>query len=146
MQYGTLGDYDRELDEFKKEYCASHGMTQAQFSYDLIPWDIIKLYAAKDTDATLALYYKFYPVLFKNKRLLDCYNNLMLPALHFLTRMEDRGIPISRERLEFGKELLVNELEGLQKELYTFKEIKQLESDQGKVFNLFSYVSCYSTT
>lgn len=135
MQYGTLGDYDRELDEFKKSYCASHSITQAQFSYDLIPWDIIKLYAAKDTDATLALYFKFYPVLFKNKRLLDCYNNLMLPALHFLTKMEDRGIPISKDRLEYGKQLLVGELEALQQELYTFREIKQFETDQAKVFN-----------
>jgi DNA polymerase I-like protein with 3'-5' exonuclease and polymerase domains len=135
MKYGTLGDYDRELDEFKKSYCKTHSIKQEDFSYDLIPWDIIKLYAAKDTDATLALYYKFYPILEANPKLLDCYYNLMLPALHFLTKMEDRGIPISKDRLELARELLVLELEDLCAELYTYKEVKDIEAELGKVFN-----------
>lgn len=135
MKYGTLGDYDRELDEFKKEYCRRHGITQAEFSYDLIPWDIIKLYAAKDTDATLQLFEKFYPVLKSNDKLFSCYNNLMIPALRFLTRMEARGIPISEERLLKGKELLSEDLQEDKKQLYTFPEVQALEQDQGKVFN-----------
>tara|TARA_R110000822_G_scaffold12171_6_gene44097 strand:- start:521 stop:2881 length:2361 start_codon:yes stop_codon:yes gene_type:complete len=135
MKYGTLGDYDRELDEFKRQYCKTHGMKVGDFSYDLIPWDIIKLYAAKDTDATLQLYYKFYPILQKNKKLLDCYNDMMLPALHFLTKMEARGIPINRNRLEVAKELLSLELMDLKTKLYEVPEISQLEQDQGEVFN-----------
>ena len=135
MKYGVLGDYDRELDEFKKSYCSTHGMLAADFSYDLIPWDIIKLYAAKDTDATLYLFEKFYPVLKKNKKLLDCYHNMMLPAMHFLTKMEDRGIPINRSRLEVAKGLLSKELVETKARLYEVPAIAQMEEDQGKVFN-----------
>jgi DNA polymerase I-like protein with 3'-5' exonuclease and polymerase domains len=134
MKYGTLGDYDRELDEYRRAYCSNNGILIGDFTYDLFPWDIIKIYAAKDTDATLALYFKFRPVLEKNQKLLDCYNNLMLPGLHFLTKMEDRGVPISKERLVLGKKLLTDELDLLEKELYSFKEIHELESIQGAVF------------
>lgn len=144
MRYGTLGDYDRELDEFKREYCATHKIPQGSFTYDLIPWDIIKIYAAKDTDATLELYYKFYPILTKNQKLLNCYYDLMLPALHFLTRMEDRGVPISRDRLIYAKTLLTRELEELREELYTYDVVHDLERTNGKEFNPASRIQLRS--
>ncbi len=135
MKYGTLGDYDRELDEFKKEYCKTHSLTATEFSYDLIPWDIMVEYSARDPDATLALHFKFFPLIQSNPKLLSLYNNLMMPGLHFLTKMEDRGIPISKQRLEVAKEKLTQELEGLKAELYTFEAVKELEAIQGEIFN-----------
>jgi len=134
MKYGTLGDYDRELDEYRRAYCTEHSIGLADFSYDLFPWDVIKIYAAKDTDATMAIYNKFQPVLESNPRLFNCYNTLMLPALHFLTKMENRGIPISKSRLVLGKKLLTDELDILEKELYSYPEVHALESMQGDVF------------
>lgn len=135
MKYGTLGDYDRELDEFKKEYCRTYKVKAEDFSYDLIPWDIIKMYAAKDTDATLFLYHKFFPILQNNPRLYKCYTELMLPALHLLTKMEARGIPVSAARLEGARELLEDEISRLKKELYSYAEVTRLEEVQGAIFN-----------
>jgi len=135
MKYGNLGDYERDLDDFKKSYCKTHKIKAGEFSYDLIPWDILKIYAAKDTDATLQLYHKFYPILEKNADLLRCYDELMLPALHLLTKMEDRGIPVSADRLRFAKTLLTQEIEVLQEELYSYEEIKIFEQGQGQRFN-----------
>jgi DNA polymerase I-like protein with 3'-5' exonuclease and polymerase domains len=134
MKYGVLGDYDRELDEYRRAYCGEHKIPLGEFTYDLFPWDIIKIYAAKDTDATLALYFKFQPVLASNPKLLECYNTLMLPGMHFLTKMEDRGVPISKDRLVLAKKLLTEELDTLQKEMYSYKEIHELEAMQGDVF------------
>jgi len=59
----------------------------------------------------------------------------MLPGLHLLTKMEDRGIPVSKLRLEAARELLSIELLGIEKELWTYPEIGQLEADQDKIFN-----------
>jgi len=134
MKYGGLGDYDRELDEYRAEYCKQHGIKREDFTYDLFPWDVIKVYACKDTDATLALFEKFNPLLQANPKLYSCYTEMMLPALHLLTKMEDRGVPISKARLDFSKELLTKELEELQTELYSYKEIVELEAMQGAPF------------
>jgi len=51
-KYTDYGDYDAELDEFKKEYCRQHGMLNENFTYDLIPFDIISEYASIDTAVT----------------------------------------------------------------------------------------------
>jgi DNA polymerase I-like protein with 3'-5' exonuclease and polymerase domains len=135
MKYGKLGDYDRELDEFKKDYCRAHSITQAEFSYDLIPWDTMVDYAAKDTDATLALYHKFYPLICSNDKLSNLYHNLLMPAMHFLYKIENRGVPVSKARLLASRDYLDKELTELKDKLWSFKEVKQLEEQQGKIFN-----------
>ena len=135
MKYGSLGDYDRELDEFKKEYCRIHKLKAVEFSYDLIPWDIMVPYSAKDPAATLELHFKFMPIIENNPKLLALYEDLMMPGVHFLTKMEDRGIPISRNRLEVAKIKLTSELDQLKAELYTHKEIDWLEAQQSEKFN-----------
>ena len=135
MKYGVLGDYDRELDEFKKEYCRIHKLTASDFSYDLIPWDIMVDYSARDPDATLALHFKFLPIIENNSRLAELYYDLMMPGLHFLTKMEDRGIPISKARLEVAKVKLSGELEGLKRQIYDYDVVEWLEQQQGAIFN-----------
>ena len=97
IKHTDMGDYDSELDDFKKSYLKQHGMKAENFSYDLIPFDIMWKYAAKDTDATLRLFNIMYPIVMDKFQ--DLYMNHMLPGLHFLWRMENRGIPVSRTRL-----------------------------------------------
>lgn len=135
IKYTDLGDYDRELDEFKKTYCKNHKIKAEDFTYDLIPWEVISLYAAKDTDATLKLFNKFLPILEANPRLKSCYYDMMLPALMFLTRMEDRGVPVSRKRLLAARRSMVAKLDELTEKLYAFPEIKALEEEKGAAFN-----------
>lgn len=135
MKYGTLGDYDMELEEFKNSYCKSHGIKKSDFTYDLIPFDIMWKYAALDTAATLELHEKFYPIICNNDKLKSCYHNLMLPSLMFLTRVEERGVPISSKRLEAAKMHLTDELDGIYDKLYSYEEVKELEQEQGSKFN-----------
>jgi DNA polymerase I-like protein with 3'-5' exonuclease and polymerase domains len=135
MKYGVLGDYDRELDEFKKEYCRIHKLKSDEFSYDLIPWDIMVDYSARDPDATLALHFKFLPIIENNQKLKELYYDLMMPGLHFLTKMEDRGIPISKARLEVAKVKLSEELEALKRKIYDYDVVAWLEQQQGSIFN-----------
>lgn len=135
MKYGSLGDYDAALETFKEEYCHRNGMKKDDFTYDLIPWDIISKYAAKDTAATLELHYKFLPIIESNPRLRSCYYDLMIPGLMFLTKMENRGIPVSIERLKAARAYLDTALTELYAKLYSYNEVKQLEADQGSAFN-----------
>ena len=51
MKYGRLGDYDRELEEFKESYCKSHRVNKEDFTYDLIPLEIIWKYACLTHDS-----------------------------------------------------------------------------------------------
>ena len=89
----------------------------------------------RDTAATLELHNKFLPIINNSRQLSSCYYNLMLPALMFLTDMEDRGIPISKDRLVAARGMLEAELDDLRTKLYSFPEVVELERDQGKIFN-----------
>lgn len=135
IKYTNFGDYDKELTEFKDSYCATHGMLKDDFSYDLIPFEIICRYAAIDTAATLTIYNKFIPIIEANPKLLWVYRNLLMAGTDFLTKMEEIGIPISRERMEAAGQYLDNELTRNKAELYSYPEIKLLEEEQGKIFN-----------
>ena len=88
LKYTDYGDYDAELDTFKKAYCATNGVGVEDFTYDLIPFDIIAKYAAIDTAVTLTLFHKFWPNVQKNDKLLSVYQNLLIPGTLFLMDME----------------------------------------------------------
>jgi len=135
IKYTDLGAYEEALDEWKKNYIKEVGITNDSFSYSLIPWDIIKVYAAQDTDATIQLFYKFIPFFDSNKKLNDCYRNLQLPAMHFLKNMESRGIPVSENRLLASREYLDQQLIGYKEKLWEYPEVAKLEAQTGKIFN-----------
>lgn len=155
LKYTDYGDYDSALDDFKKEYCAQNSILQEDFTYDLIPFDIISEYAAIDTAVTFDLFHKFWPLVEKNDKLRYVYKTLLIDGTLFLMDMEEVGIPISRERME-GANLYLNEAIRLaREEVYNFPEVKQFELDTGKIFNpnsvlqlrqiLFDYVKLKPT-
>lgn len=135
LKYTDFGDYDSALDDFKKEYCARHGILQDDFTYDLIPFDIISEYAAIDTAVTLELYLKFKPIIDKNPKLKWVYENIMMPGILFLMDMEEVGIPMSVERLKAADLYLQVEIEQAKEEIYKFDAVKRFEKDSGTIFN-----------
>ena len=135
LKYTDYGDYDSALDDFKKEYCAANGILQDDFTYDLIPFDIIAEYASIDTAVTYELFMKFWPIVQKNDKLRYVYEKLLINGTLFLMDMEEVGIPIHRERM-MGADLYLNEQIQLAKEeVYKFEQVKQFEADTGKIFN-----------
>lgn len=135
IKYTDYGDYDKALEEFKVEYCKANNLTQDQFTYDLIPFDIIAEYAAIDTAVTLELHNKFRPIIAKNNKLESVYRNIMIPGIKFLTDMEEVGIPMDIERLEAADNYLDKWISEAKEEIYGFKEIQRFEADTGKIFN-----------
>lgn len=135
LKYTDFGAYDDDLDTYKKEYCRSHGVLESDFTYDLIPFEIMVPYAAKDTGVTLALYMKFKPIIDANPKLLNLYHNLLIPALTALIKIELVGVPFHRGRLEFAKATIDKAIKDAELHLYSLPEVKQFEKDQGKEFN-----------
>jgi DNA polymerase I-like protein with 3'-5' exonuclease and polymerase domains len=135
LKYTNYGDYDSELEEFKSEYCKTHGILLENFTYDLIPYDIIKKYASIDTAVTFELREKFLPIIVANDRLSYVYYKLLVPGTLFLNDMEEVGIPISAPRMLAAEKYLDEEVAEAKLKLYEFAELKQLEEDQGEIFN-----------
>ena len=155
LKYTDYGDYDAELDAFKKEYCAAKGILQDDFTYDLIPFPIISKYAAKDTGVTLAIFIKILAAIQKNPKIYKVYNDILIPGTLFLMDMEEVGIPIDRERMTLSEAYLDKFIEEAKKEIYAFPEVQLFEKDQGAIFNpnsvqqlrkvLFDYVGLHHT-
>ena len=155
LKYTDFGDYDTELEEFKKDYCNKNKILQEDFTYDLIPFDIISKYASIDTAVTYELYKKFKPLITKNDKLNSVYSKILLPGTLFLMDMEEVGIPISKERMQYANLYLDEEIEKAKQAIYTFPEVKQYETNTGKIFNpnsvlqlrevLFDYVGLKPT-
>jgi DNA polymerase I-like protein with 3'-5' exonuclease and polymerase domains len=135
LKYTDYGDYDSELDSFKKDYCNTHGMLQEDFTYDLIPFDIISQYAAIDTAVTFDLFHKFWPLVQKNDKLVYVYKNLLVDGTLFLMDMEEVGIPVSVERMQAADLYLNEQIQAAKEVVYAFPEVKQFEQDNGKIFN-----------
>jgi DNA polymerase I-like protein with 3'-5' exonuclease and polymerase domains len=135
LKYTDYGDYDSELDDYKKAYCAQHGMLQDDFTYDLIPFDVIAKYASIDTAVTFDLFNKFWPIVQANAKLRKVYEEILIPGTLFLMDMEEVGIPVSRERMTAAEKYLDYEIEEAKKVVYGFDAVKQFERDTGKIFN-----------
>lgn len=142
IKHTDMGAYDDALDEFKKAYLKEHGMKAKDFSYDLIPFDIMWPYAAKDTDATLRIYLLMAPIVFEKFNAL--YFGHMLPGLHFLWRMENRGIPVSRTRLTRAREILNDKIDAAWEKLNAMEAVTRFQQKQGKEFNPNSVVQLRS--
>ncbi len=155
LKYTDYGDYDAKLDEFKREYCRQHGVLNENFTYDLIPFDIISEYASIDTAVTLELFNKFWPIVQKNDKLHKVYTEILIPGTLFLMDMEEVGIPISRERMQLADKYLSTKIEQAKQHIYTFDEVKLFEQHEQKIFNpnsvmqlrsiLFDYVGLTPT-
>ncbi len=135
LKYTDYGDYDAELDAFKKSYCRQHGIKEEDFTYDLIPYDIMCKYASCDTAVTWELRGKFRKIIDANPRLLWVYQNLLINGTLFLMDMEEVGIPMSAQRLAAAGKYLYKNIDKALAKVYEFKEVKLFEKDHGDKFN-----------
>lgn len=140
LKYTDYGDYDKDLEDFKSSYCKTHSILKEDFTYDLIPFDIIYKYAAIDTAVTFDLYKLFYPALEKNSKLLNLYNNLLIPANSALIKIEDIGVPFDKSILEFAKTTIDSAIDEAELALRTLPEVIAFETEQNAPFNPNSVV------
>lgn len=135
QKFTDYGDYDSELDTFKKKYCHENGIKEDEFTYDLIPYDIMSSYASMDTAVTWEIFWIFWGALEKNPKLMSAYLDLMIRSTLFLGDIEEVGIPFDQERLAAADTYLDREIVKANEELRSFKELQNFEEANGAVFN-----------
>ena len=127
------------IDQHKR----ANGLNAGSFTWDMIPFEVMKTYAAMDAVCTFLLYEKFVKIK-QNPKLCWIYDNILIPGCRFLMDTQDNGVPFDRTRLLVSQELMQDNIDEAIQELYNFKEVKKFEEYQGKDFNPNSTVQLRS--
>jgi DNA polymerase I-like protein with 3'-5' exonuclease and polymerase domains len=135
MRFTDLGDYERELDDYKKTWARKNKIKLADFNYGMLPSEILAPYACKDADATFQLYTKFKAIVEKSKEFSSLYNNLLIPATKAIKKLEKNGGPVDRKQVEWLSEQYDIDVEECLAEISNHEAVKRFERIHGKVFN-----------
>lgn len=125
-EFTDMGGYDNDLDDYKKE----HGITG---NYNLIPWTILREYAAADVDCTFRLFEAFKPKIDENPK----FTALMAQycdASYAIRDMEYNGVQLDLERLETFKEVYDKEVAVMEEKLKSYPEVLEMEREKAELF------------
>jgi DNA polymerase I-like protein with 3'-5' exonuclease and polymerase domains len=134
LKYTPFGDYEKPMYDWIDQHKRANGLNAGSFTWDMIPFDVMKTYAAMDAVCTFLLYEKFVKIK-KNPKLCWIYDNILIPGCRFLKETQDNGVPFDRTRLQVSQGLMQDNIDEAIKELYNFKEVAKFEEFQGKDFN-----------
>jgi len=134
MKWTPYGDYEQPMYEWMADYRKRTGTLKSQFTWDTIPFDVMKTYAALDAVVTFLVYEKVVKIK-QNKQLQKVYNEILIPGTRFLLDCQDNGVPFDRNRLVKAQDLMQAEIDKSAHELSTFTAIKEFEKVNGKDFN-----------
>ena len=105
------------------------GKGKKQLSFNQIEVEAASHYAAEDADITLRLHHALWPKLSAEATLKTLYENIELPALHVLSRIECTGVRIDADMLAKQGKVLAATIEQVKADAY---------EDAGREFNLGS--------
>lgn len=123
--FTDMGDYEFELDKWKKDFCKRTKTKVGEFSYDLIPFDILTYYAQADADVTMRLYNKFKSWLEEEEQ--EEVFTMVMRFQYLLTVMERNGSPVD---VAYAKEYLKKldpQIAELSRQLATLPCVKAAE-------------------
>lgn len=127
-EFTDMGGYDNPLDDYKKE----HGIVG---NYNLIPWEIIREYAAADVDCTFRLFERFKPEIDKNPKfvkLMEQYSE----ANYAIRNMEYHGAMLDVDKLNTFREVYDKEIEMMEEKLKSYPEVLEIEREKAELFRL----------
>jgi len=135
LRFTDLGDYEKELDDYKKTFARRNKIKLADFNYGMLPMDILAPYACKDGDATFQLYNKFKPLVDKSEEFVSLYNTILKPATRALKVLERTGGPINLAQLEKLDEEYKIDIEECIEEISQHSAVQRFERLHKKTFN-----------
>lgn len=135
LKHTKYGDYEKPMYDWADQYRKNHGLRKEDFSWDMIPFEIMKTYAAIDSAVTFILFEKFEKALKKNNKLHGVYKNILIPGCRFLTDIQDNGVPFDAKRLSFARAEMSKEIESAVAGLSEFPQIAEFEAKEEKDFN-----------
>lgn len=113
-QYTNMGGYDSEMQKFLDD---GHEHWQCE------PDKLLK-YAGGDADVTLRVHYEQQKLLKDNKKILWLKDNIIIPLVYTLARIENRGIKLNWDSVNIVYNILNNEIDGIKNKLNNNKHIK----------------------
>lgn len=122
-QETDMGGYDDALDGVSPKGVDDKG------NYDLIDWDILKVYLADDADCTYRLLDKYLPLIEENPENKWLWNNLVLPGSNTLLDIECNGVFVDQEWLKRLEENYPKEIKRIYKKLHEFPEVLSIERE-----------------
>jgi DNA polymerase I-like protein with 3'-5' exonuclease and polymerase domains len=134
IKHTKYGDYEKPMYDWIAQYRKEHGVLKDQFTWDSIPFEVMKTYAAMDAVVTFLLYEKLL-VVKTNKKLKSVYDNILIPGTRFLIDTQDNGVPFDRTRLLFAQEAMQTDIDNAISTLYENDKIRRFEELNGKSFN-----------
>jgi DNA polymerase I-like protein with 3'-5' exonuclease and polymerase domains len=143
LKYTPFGDYEKPMYDWIDRYKKDNKLNMSSFAWSMIPFDVMKTYAALDALCTFLLYKKFVKIK-QNPKLNSVYDNILIPGSRFLTNMQDNGVPFDPRRLQIAQSLMQEDIDKAVAGLSQFKEIAQFEQAQAKDFNPNSTVQLRS--
>ena len=143
IKHTQYGDYEKPMYDWIDQYRKEHGVLKDQFTWDSIPFDIMKTYAAMDAVVTFILYEKLL-VVKSNEKLKKVYDKILIPGTRFLIDTQDNGVPFDRTRLLVAQEAMQNDIDKAIATLYENDKIRRFEELNGKSFNPNSTVQLRS--
>jgi DNA polymerase I-like protein with 3'-5' exonuclease and polymerase domains len=135
LRFTDLGDYEKELDDYKKAFCRKNKILLKDFNYGMFPTEILAPYACKDGDGTNQLYSKFKPIVDNSKYFNSLYSNILKPATEALMFLEDNGGPIDRDKLKDLEEDYTIDIEECLVEIEMNPDVATFERINNKTFN-----------
>jgi DNA polymerase I-like protein with 3'-5' exonuclease and polymerase domains len=135
MRFTDLGDYERELDDYKKTFCRKNKIKLADFNYGMLPDHILAPYGCKDGDATFQLYRKFKPLVDKSAEFSKLYKNILMAGTKAIIKLENNGGPVDKEQVEWLAEQYQIDVEECKAEIENHEAVKRFERIHGKSFN-----------
>ena len=127
IKHTPYGDYEKPMYDFIDDYCRRNGMLKGDFTWDMIPFDLMQVYAAMDACVTYRIYQVFREELDKDPQIRRVYKNLLIPAMRFLKEAQDAGVPFDRKRLEVSQNIMEADIAEATKRLYEFPEVRSFE-------------------
>ena len=143
IKHTKYGDYEKPMYDWIAQYRKEHGVLKDQFTWDSIPFEVMKTYAAMDAVVTFLLYEKLL-VVKTNEKLKSVYDNILIPGTRFLIDTQDNGVPFDRTRLLFAQEAMQTDIDNAISTLYENDKIRRFEELNGKSFNPNSTVQLRS--
>ena len=134
MKFTKYGDYEKPMYDWIQRYKKENGLTGESFTWDMIPFDIMKTYAGMDALCTFLIYEKFVKIK-QNKKLAWVYENILIPGTRFLTNIQDNGVPFDRTRLLVAQEIMQNDIDAAIAKLYENPKVRKFEEINEKPFN-----------
>lgn len=118
-----MGGYDDALDKVKPK-------GDDEGNYDLIDWDILKVYLADDCDVTFRLLDKWKTLIEDDEEKHWLWHNLMQPGYYTLLDIEMDGMHVDQEWMRRLQKVYPDEVARLRERLSEFPEVLEVEREK----------------